>query len=41
MRRIINNLMMYSSNIPNLGLYHGKTGIVIFLEHYAKNTFQK
>lgn len=29
--RIINHLVIASSFTPNIGLYHGKMGIVIFL----------
>ena len=36
--RIINHLVMASSFTPNIGLYHGKTGIVIALCHYARFT---
>ena len=36
--RIINHLIMASSFTPNIGLYHGKTGIVIALCHYARFT---
>lgn len=34
--RIINHLVMASSFTPNIGLYHGKTGVVIALCHYAR-----
>ena len=32
--RIINHLVIASSFTPNIGLYHGKMGIVISLCHY-------
>ena len=36
--RIANHLIMNSSFEKDLGLYHGKMGIVIFFAHYAKYT---
>lgn len=33
---LANHLIMNASFIPDLGLYHGKMGIVIFFMHYAK-----
>ncbi|WP_167369826.1 hypothetical protein [Parabacteroides massiliensis] len=34
--RIINHLVMASSFTSDIGLYHGKMGIVIALCHYAR-----
>lgn len=36
--RIANNLIMHTSYFSNLGLYHGKMGIVLFFAHYARYT---
>lgn len=38
MDRIVNNLMVYASGINDLGLYHGKMGIILFFAHYARYT---
>lgn len=36
--RIANHLIMHTSYFSNLGLYHGKMGIVLFFAHYARYT---
>lgn len=36
--RIANHLIMNASQINDLGLYHGKMGIVLFFAHYARYT---
>ena len=36
--RIAQHLIMNASFMPDTGLYHGKTGIVIFFAHYARYT---
>ena len=36
--RIANHLIMHTSYFSNLGLYHGKMGIVLFFAHYARFT---
>lgn len=36
--RIANYLIMRTSYFSNLGLYHGKMGIVLFFAHYARYT---
>jgi len=36
--RIARHLTMQASFIPDLGLYHGKMGIVLFFAHYARYT---
>jgi hypothetical protein len=36
--RIARHLVLFSSFISNIGLYHGKTGIVLCLFHYARFT---
>lgn len=36
--RIANHLILNTSFLDNLGLYHGKMGIVLFFVHYAKYT---
>jgi len=36
--RIARHLIMHTSFIPNMGLYHGKMGIVLFFAHYARYT---
>lgn len=36
--RIANHLILNTSFLDNLGLYHGKMGIVLFFAHYAKYT---
>lgn len=33
---IVNNLILNSSNLQNLGLYRGKMGIILFFYHYAQ-----
>ena len=38
LERIARHLMMHASFLPNIGLYHGKMGIVLFFAHYARNT---
>jgi hypothetical protein len=38
LERIANHLIMNASFLPDLGLYHGKMGIVIFFAHYARYT---
>ncbi|MDR1406959.1 MAG: hypothetical protein LBJ23_02775 [Tannerella sp.] len=39
--RIAKHLVLFSSFISNTGLYHGKTGIVLCLFHYARFTGKK
>lgn len=36
--RIANHLILNASFLDNIGLYHGKMGIVLFFAHYAKYT---
>lgn len=36
--RIANHLILHASFAKDLGLYHGKTGIVLFFSHYAGYT---
>ncbi|MPM06813.1 hypothetical protein SDC9_53116 [bioreactor metagenome] len=36
--RIANKLIIHTSYFSNLGLYHGKMGIVLFFAHYARYT---
>jgi len=36
--RIARHLIMHASFLPNIGLYHGKMGIVLFFAHYARYT---
>lgn len=36
--RIANHLIINASFLNNLGLYHGKMGIVLFFAHYARYT---
>jgi hypothetical protein len=36
--RIARHLIMNASFLSNLGLYHGKMGIVLFFSHYARST---
>jgi len=38
LERIARHLMMHASFLPNIGLYHGKMGIVLFFAHYARYT---
>jgi lantibiotic modifying enzyme len=38
LERIANHLIMNASFLPDLGLYHGKMGVVIFFAHYARYT---
>lgn len=33
---IVNNLIVNTSNLQNLGLYRGKMGIILFFYHYAQ-----
>ena len=34
--RIARHLIMHASYTPDMGLYHGKMGIVLFFAHYAR-----
>jgi hypothetical protein len=36
--RIARHLIMHASFLTDLGLYHGKMGIVLFFAHYARYT---
>jgi len=36
--RIANYLIINASSVNHLGLYHGKMGLVLFFEHYARYT---
>lgn len=36
--RIVRHLIMHASFLPDLGLYNGKMGIVVFFAHYARYT---
>ncbi|MDD4404155.1 MAG: hypothetical protein PHO36_05170 [Parabacteroides sp.] len=38
LKRIANHLIINASYLNNLGLYHGKMGIVLFFVHYARYT---
>lgn len=38
LERIVNNLMLKSGSLDDLGLYDGKIGIVLFFYHYARYT---
>lgn len=38
LRSISDHLIVHSSGLNNLGLYHGKMGIVLFFAHYARYT---
>lgn len=38
LNRIANHLLLHASYTPDLGLYHGKMGIVLFFAHYARYT---
>ena len=38
LERIARHLIMHASYASDLGLYHGKTGIVLFFAHYARYT---
>lgn len=38
LKRIANHLLLNSVFSSNLGLYHGKIGIIIFFCHYARHT---
>ena len=38
LKRIANHLIINSSFLDNLGLFHGKMGIVIFFYHYSRYT---
>lgn len=38
LQRIARHLMINASFLNNLGLYHGKMGIVLFFAHYARYT---
>lgn len=37
LERVRNHLILNSSSVSDLGLYHGKMGIVLFFFHYAKH----
>jgi len=36
--RIVRHLTIHASFVPDIGLYHGKIGIVLFFAHYARFT---
>lgn len=36
LQRISNHLILNGDLLDNLGLFHGKIGIVIFLYHYSR-----
>lgn len=38
LKRIANHLILHSSNLEDVGLFHGKMGIVLFFAHYARYT---
>ncbi|MCC8144920.1 MAG: hypothetical protein LIO93_00450 [Bacteroidales bacterium] len=38
LERIVHHLIMHTSIFPELGLYHGKMGIVLFFAHYGRYT---
>lgn len=38
LKQIANHLMINSSFLSNLGLFHGKMGIILFFAHYARYT---
>lgn len=38
LHRIANHLILNASFLNNLGLYHGKMGVVLFFAHYARYT---
>lgn len=38
LKRIANHLIINASFMENIGLYHGKMGIILFLFHYARYT---
>lgn len=38
LRYIADHLIVHSGGLSNLGLYHGKMGIVLFFVHYARYT---
>ena len=38
LERISRHMIMHASFLPNIGLYHGKMGIVLFFAHYARYT---
>lgn len=38
LRRIANHLILYSIDMEDIGLFHGKMGVVLFFAHYARYT---
>ena len=38
LRRIANHLILHSIDIEDIGLFHGKMGVVLFFAHYARYT---
>lgn len=40
LRRIANHLILHSIDIEDIGLFHGKMGVVLFFAHYARYTDQ-
>lgn len=38
LQRIVPHILLNSSFVPDLGLFHGKMGIVLFFAHYARYT---
>lgn len=41
LKKIVNNIISYSSSTSNLGLLSGRTGAIIFLFHYSKHYGEK
>lgn len=40
LRRIANHLILHSIDMEDIGLFHGKMGVVLFFAHYARYTDQ-
>lgn len=38
LKRIVNHLILHSSSTDDVGLFHGKMGIILFFAHYARYT---
>lgn len=38
LNRIVNHLILHSCSLDDVGLFHGKTGVVLFFAHYARYT---
>lgn len=38
LQNVANHLILHSNNLSDIGLFHGKMGVVLFFAHYARHT---